>query len=157
MSYRTHVTRYDCTRSHVEHCRYLYMGFRPGPTVIADTHRQIIHCVKRMWDAKHSVISTITYGTPRPQAYFHYRKEEEQGLQVTSKRLRRTVGQHEQHKHMRLTNESPSITGLMYLHPRRRDVRGITEEGKPHIFNMQVIECLVKRAVELVSLTKSVG
>jgi hypothetical protein len=45
----------------------------------------------------------------------------------------------------------------MYLHPRRRDVRGITEEGKPHIFNMQVIECLVKRAVELVSLTKSVG
>jgi hypothetical protein len=76
---------------------------------------------------------------------------------VTSKRLRRTVGQHEQHKHMRLTDEPPSITSLMYLHPRRRDVRGITEEGKPHIFDMQIVECLVKRAVELVSLTKRVG
>jgi hypothetical protein len=45
----------------------------------------------------------------------------------------------------------------MYLHPRRRDVRGITEEGKPHIFDMQIVERFVKRAVEFVSLTKNVG
>jgi hypothetical protein len=106
---------------------------------------------------KISVTSTTTYGTLRPQAYFHYHREEEQGPQVTLKHLPRTVDQHEQHKYKRLTNEPPSITSLMYLHPRRRDVRGITEEGKPHVFDMQIVERFVKRAVELVSLTKNVG
>lgn len=106
---------------------------------------------------KNLVTSTTTYGTLRPQAYFHYHTEEGRGPQVTLKHLRKTVGQHEQDKHKRLTNEPPSITRLMYLHPRRRDVRGITEEGKPHIFDMQIVERFVKRAVEFVSLTKNVG
>jgi len=42
----------------------------------------------------------------------------------------------------------------MYLHPRRRDVRRVAEEGKPHVFDMQVVERFVKRAVEFVSLDK---
>lgn len=63
-------------------------------------------------------------------------------------------GHYQQCKHKRLTNEPPSITSLMYLHSRCRDVRCIAEEGKPHIFDMQVVKCFVKRAVELVPLKK---
>jgi len=99
----------------------------------------------------------MTYGTPHPRAYFHYRRAEGQGPQVTSKRLQGTVGHHQQFKHKRLTNEPPSITSLVYLHSRCRDVRCIAEEGKPHIFDMQIVERFVKRAVELVPLNKSVG
>jgi hypothetical protein len=53
---------------------------------------------------------------------------------------------------MRLTNEPPSITSLVYLHPRCCDVRCIAEEGKPHIFDVQIVERFVKRAVELMPL-----
>jgi len=53
---------------------------------------------------------------------------------------------------MRLTNESPSITSLVYFHSRCRDVRCIAEKGKPHIFDMQIVERFVKRAVELMPL-----
>lgn len=56
---------------------------------------------------------------------------------------------------MRLTNEPPSITSLVYLHPRRRDIRSIAEEGKPHIFDMQIVERFVKRAVELMPLIEN--
>ena len=58
---------------------------------------------------------------------------------------------------MRLTDEPPSITGLMYLHPRGRDIRCITEEGKPHIFDVRIVKRFVKRAVELMPLTKGVS
>ena len=53
---------------------------------------------------------------------------------------------------MQLTNESPSIASLVYFHPRRRDIRCIAEEGQPHIFDMQIVERFVKRAVELMPL-----
>jgi hypothetical protein len=54
-----------------------------------------------------------------------------------------------------LTNEPPSIASLMYFHSGCRDIRRITEEGQPHIFDMQIVECFVKRPVELMSLERS--
>ena len=101
---------------------------------------------------KNSVTENRTYGTLRPQACFRYHREEEQDPQVTSKRLQEKIHQHKQGELTGLTNEPPSITSLVYLHPRRRDVRCIAEEGKPHIFDMQVVECFVKRAVKLMPL-----
>ena len=85
---------------------------------------------------KNLVTEATTYGTPRLQACFHYHKEEEQDPQVTWKRLQEIIRQNKQGELTRLTNEPPSITGLVYLHPRRRDVRCIAEERKPHVFDM---------------------
>jgi len=104
---------------------------------------------------ENSVTETNTYDTLRPQACFHYHREEEQDPQVTSKRLQNNARQHKQGELTRLTNKSPSITSLVYLHPRRRDVRSIAEEGKPHIFDMQIVEHFVNRAVEFMPLIKS--
>jgi hypothetical protein len=102
---------------------------------------------------KNSVIETNTYDTLHPRACFHYHREEEQDPQATSKHLQEIVRQHKQGKLTRLTNKPPSIASFVYLHPRRRDVRCIAEEGKPHIFDMQIVEHFVNRAVELVPLT----
>jgi len=74
---------------------------------------------------------------------------------VTWKHLQEIIRQNKQGELTQLTNEPPSITCLVYLHPRRRDVRCIAEEGKPHIFDMQIVERFVKRAVELMPLIKS--
>jgi hypothetical protein len=71
---------------------------------------------------------------------------------VTSKRLQENVREYKLGELRRLTNEPPSITRLVYLHPRCCDVRCIAEEGKPHIFDMQIVERLVKRAVKLMPL-----
>jgi hypothetical protein len=71
---------------------------------------------------------------------------------VTSKHLREIIHQRKQGRLTGLTDEPPRITSLVYLHPRRRDVRCIAEEGKPHIFDMQIIERFIKRAIELMPL-----
>jgi hypothetical protein len=71
---------------------------------------------------------------------------------VTSKHLRGAVIQHKRSEPTRPTNEPPSITSLVYLHPRRGDVRCIAEEREPHIFDMQIVERFVKRPVEFMPL-----
>jgi hypothetical protein len=43
----------------------------------------------------------------------------------------------------------------MYLHSGCRDVRRIAEEGQPHVFDMQIVERLVQRPVELMPLERS--
>lgn len=93
----------------------------------------------------------------RPRACCRYHREEVQGPQVTSRRLRVPIIQYEHTEYPWLTDKSPSVTSLVYLHTRSRDICGIAEEWQPHIFDMQVIECLVQRSVELVSLIRHVS
>jgi hypothetical protein len=99
-------------------------------------------------------VTEATYGTPHLPACFRYHKEEEQDPRVTWKRLQEIIRQNKQGELTRLTNEPPSITSLVYLHSRRRNIRCIAEEGKPHIFDMQIIERFVKGAVEFMPLIK---
>ena len=94
----------------------------------------------------------ITHNILRPRAYCRYHREEVQGPQASSMRLGVSIIQCEHTKYPWLTDKPPSVTSLVYLHTRSRDVRSIAEEWQPHIFDVQIIECLVKRSVKLVSL-----
>ncbi len=104
---------------------------------------------------KNPVTETTTHGNLHQRACFHYHREEGQDQLVTWKRLQENVYENEQGELTRLTNKPPSITSLVYLHPGRRDVRCIAEEGKPHIFDMQIVERFIKRAIELMPLTEN--
>ena len=56
-----------------------------------------------------------------------------------------------------LTAVPPGISRFMYLHPRGNDIGGIAEERQPHVFNMQIIERLPYRSVELVTLANGIS
>ena len=92
------------------------------------------------------------YNIHHPRACCHCHREEVQGPRATSKRLRVLIIQCEHTEYPLLTDKPPSVTSLVYLHTRCRDVRSIAEEWQPHIFDVQIIECLVESSVELVSL-----
>ena len=90
----------------------------------------------------------------RPRACCRCHREEVQGPRATSKRLRVPIIQCEHTEYPWLTNKPPSVTSLVYLHTRCCDVRSIAEEWQPHIFDVQIIKCLVETSVEFVSLIR---
>jgi hypothetical protein len=85
-----------------------------------------------------------THNIHRPRAYCHCHREEVQGPQATLKRLRMPIIQCKHTEYPRPTDKPPSVTSLVYLHTRSRDVRSIAEEWQPHIFDVQIIEGLVE-------------
>ena len=56
-----------------------------------------------------------------------------------------------------LTDVPPGISCFMNLHPRGDDVGGVTEERKPHVFNVEIVERLPYCSVEFVTLVNEVS
>ena len=98
-----------------------------------------------------------THNIPRPRACCRYHREEVQGPQASSKRLGVPIIQCKHTEYPWLTDKPPSVTSFVYLHTRSGDVCSIAEEWQPHVFDVQIIECLVERSVELMSLIHRVS
>jgi len=51
-----------------------------------------------------------------------------------------------------LTNEPPSVAGLMNFHFRGENICSIAKEWKPHVLNVKIIEGLQPSALTIVAL-----
>ena len=56
-----------------------------------------------------------------------------------------------------LTDVPPGVSCFVYLHPGGDDVGGVAEEWQPHIFNVEIVECLPYCSVELVTLINEIS
>lgn len=56
-----------------------------------------------------------------------------------------------------LTDVPPGISCFVYLHPGGDDVGGIAEKWQPHVFNVEIVECLPYCSVELVTLVNGIS
>ena len=56
-----------------------------------------------------------------------------------------------------LTDVPPGISCFMYLHPGGDDVGGIAKKWQPHVFNVEIVECLPYCSIELVTLVKEIN
>ena len=90
------------------------------------------------------ISKATTYYIPHLLTSPHYRTEVARVLLMSLKPLitKDSDGDERKIQSIEHTDKTPRVSSLVYLHAGCENVRSIAKIGQPHVFNVEVIECL---------------